>query len=344
MSLRDPRLFTSAGPTGQVADASASAPEPGLSLSPPAATVPGRRSGGVVALIVEGTGRSGHVLEAQLGDAGVRVERTSDLPTAPGLATAAAATAMIYLPPAGPDRLAGLTFLQRDPATAGLPIVVMDEMGGPEQAHAAYAAGADEHWPGFPDLRTARIRLTALSRGVIAERQRDEALRELAQVRARLSEATGRLAREQETDEVTGLPNRKRLLQQLDVEWRRARRNGSPLSLVLLEIDRPAGGQGLVEEARLIAVSAALRAVLRRGGDLLARFSDNQVAASLPEVGPDGAAAVAQALRSAALRCEPTLFFTMGIVTARPQESASNSADSLVAEAEASLRRVTRSS
>ncbi|HEY0711547.1 MAG TPA: hypothetical protein VGF45_02665, partial [Polyangia bacterium] len=210
MSLRDPRLFTSSAASGAVADA-AVATEPGLSLSPLAAPVPGRRAGGVVALIIEGTGRSGHVLEAQLGDAGLRVERTSDLASAPGLAAAAGATALIYLPPAGTDRLAGFETLQKDPATTGLPLVVMDEMGGPEAAHAAYAAGADEHWPGFPDLRTARIRLTALSRGVIAERQRDEALRELAQLRARLTEATGRLAREQDPDGVTGLPNPRRL-------------------------------------------------------------------------------------------------------------------------------------
>jgi diguanylate cyclase (GGDEF)-like protein len=338
-------LFTSTDVAGRSASATdVVAAEPGLSLSAQVSPVAARRSNAVVALIVEGTGRSGHVLEAQLGDAGLRVERTSDLASAPALAAAAGATALVYLPPAGTDRLQGMTLLQADPETAGLPIVVMDEMGGLEAAHAAYAAGADEHWPGFPDLRTARIRLTALSRGVIAERQRDEALRELAQVRARLTEATSRLSREQDTDAVTGLPNRRRLLGQLDVEWRRARRNGSPLSVVLIEIDHPAGSQELVEDSRLAAVATALRAVLRRGGDLLARFSDNQLAASLPEVGPDGAAAVAQALRTAALRCEPSLFFTMGIVTARPQESVSTSAEALIGEAEASLRRVARSS
>jgi two-component system chemotaxis family response regulator WspR len=302
-----------------------------------------RRSSGPVALIVEAGGGSGAAMEARLGaDGAIRCERAGSIERAAPLASACGATVILLLPPAGPssDRFEVLGLVHAQAATAALPIVVIDELGGPDDRRQAFAAGADDYWPGWPDPSEARARLFALSRGVIAERQRDELAREVSLVRGRLSEATSKLAKGQELDERTGLPTRKRLLEQMDVEWRRARRGGAPLSLVLIEVGRPGPGQRTsTDEERFVTISAALRTVLRRGGDLLARYSDNQLAAALPEIGPDGAAAVAQAMRHAAVAADPTLRFTTGIVTARPQESISDGPASLFAEAEESLSR-----
>jgi two-component system chemotaxis family response regulator WspR len=246
----------------------------------------------------------------------------------------------LLLPVSGSDRFEVLGLLHSCDATAGLPIVVIDEIGGAQDRRNAFAAGADDYWSGWPDPSEARARLFAMSRGVLAERQRDEALRELVATRARLGEANTRLAKGQDLDPSTGLPTRRRLMEQLEVEWRRARRGGGPLSVVLVEVERPGGGARTADdEQRLVRVAAALRAVLRRGGDLLARYSENQLAAALPEIGPEGAAAVAQALRHAALATDPSLNFTTGIVTGRPQESVADGATALVAEAEESLAR-----
>ena len=307
-----------------------------------AAAALARKGSGPVALIVEAGSASGVAMEARLGaDGAIRCER-APLDHAAPLATACGATVILLLPPTGPDRFEVLGALHGHPATASLPVVVIDEIGGADDRRHAFAAGADDHWSGWPDPLEARARLFALSRGVLAERQRDEALRELAVLRIRLGEATTRLAKGQDLDEATGLPTRRRLLEQLDVEWRRARRSGGPLSLILVEIDRAEGianPRSTEDESRFTHVAVALRGVLRRGGDLLARYAPNQLAAALPDIGPDGAAAVAQALRHAALGADPSLRFTTGIVTGRPQESVADGPTSLVAEAEESLTR-----
>jgi PleD family two-component response regulator len=309
-------------------------------LQAEAAALP-RRGAGPVALIVEAGGASGAAMEARLGaDGAIRCERARDVEHAGPLATACGATVILLVPAAGPDRFAALGGLRAKEATAGLPVIVVDETGGASDRLLAFAAGADDHWSAWPEPSEARARLFALSRAVLAERQRDEALRELVTTRARLGEANVRLAKGQDLDPSTGLPTRRRLMEQLEVEWRRARRGGGPLSLVLVEVERPGGGPRTAEdEARLVRVAVALRAVLRRGGDLLARYADNQLAAALPEIGPDGAAAVAQALRHAALATDPSLNFTTGIVTGRPQESVADGPAALVAEAESSLSR-----
>jgi PleD family two-component response regulator len=300
-----------------------------------------RRAAGPVALIVEAGGSSGAAMEARLGaDGAIRCERARDVEHAGPLAASCGATVILLLPPSGTDRFEILGSLRASEATAGLPVVVVDEIGGAHDRRDAFAAGADDHWSGWPDPSEARARLFALSRGVLAERQRDEALRELMTIRTRLAEANARLAKGHDLDPATGLPTRRRLMEQLEVEWRRARRGGGPLSLVLVEVERPGGGPRTADdEQRLVRVAVALRAVLRRGGDLLARYADNQLAAALPEIGPDGAAAVAQALRHAALATDPSLRFTTGIVTGRPQESVADGPSALVAEVEQSLAR-----
>ena len=235
------------------------------------ATALPRRGAGPVALIVEAGGPSGAAMEARLGaDGAIRCERACDVEQAGPLAGACGATVILLLPPAGGERFEVLGALHANDATAGLPIVVIDEIGGTQDRRNAFAAGADDYWQGWPDPSEARARLFALSRGVMAERQRDEALKELVNLRARLADANSRLAKGQDLDEATGLPTRRRLMEQLEVEWRRARRGGGPLSLVLVEVGRPGGGPRTPDdEQRLVRVSAALRAVLRRGGDLL---------------------------------------------------------------------------
>jgi two-component system chemotaxis family response regulator WspR len=302
-----------------------------------------RKAAGPVALIVEAGGGSGAAMEARLGaDGAIRCERARSVEHAAPLASVCGATVILLLPPPGSssERFEVLGTLHGQAGTAALPIVVIDEVGGAEDRRQAFAAGADDYWPGWPDPLEARARLFALSRGVIAERQREELARELGGLRSRLVEATSKLARSQDMDERTGLPTRKRLIEQLDMEWRRARRGGGPLSLVLIEVGRQSPGpRTATDEDRFVRIAAALRTVLRRGGDLLARYSENQLAAALPEIGPDGAAAVAQAMRHAAVAADPTLRFTTGIVTGRPQESVADGPVALIAEAEASLDR-----
>ena len=88
------------------------------------------------------------------------------------------------------------------------------------------------------------------------------------------------------TDALTGLPNRRQLMMQMETEVHRAARSGRPLSLALLDVDRfkaindghghPAG------DAVLQAVADELRRVTR-GGDVLGRFGGEEFAVLMPE-------------------------------------------------------------
>lgn len=111
------------------------------------------------------------------------------------------------------------------------------------------------------------------------------------------------LRRRSETDALTGIANRRRFHQALEMECLRYQRGHAPLSVLMIDLDRfkeindrfghPAG------DAVLQAIAAGMLACLRKT-DLLARFGGEEFAVLLPETGPDGAEVIAERLRAAA--------------------------------------------
>jgi diguanylate cyclase (GGDEF)-like protein len=107
------------------------------------------------------------------------------------------------------------------------------------------------------------------------------------------------------TDVLTGLPNRRQLMTQMETEVRRAARSCRPLSLALLDVDRfkaindthghPAG------DAVLQAIAAELRRVTR-GGDVLGRFGGEEFAVLMPETSLAKARQAGERLRAAIAR------------------------------------------
>ena len=102
------------------------------------------------------------------------------------------------------------------------------------------------------------------------------------------------------TDDLTGLANRRHFHQRAEDEYRRARRYGRPLSLVMLDLDgfkqvndrlgHQVGDEVLMEVARL-------GQPLVRSSDLWARLGGDEFALLLPETGREAAEALAQRLR-----------------------------------------------
>ncbi|MBP9034673.1 MAG: diguanylate cyclase [Pseudomonadales bacterium] len=120
----------------------------------------------------------------------------------------------------------------------------------------------------------------------------------LLDVQRRLEEANRELERVAHTDMLTGLANRRLLLARLEMEFSRARRHGTPLALLLIDLDRfkqvnDTRGH-LVGDAVLRATGAELRA-LTRPEDIPARYGGEELALLLTDTGADGA-------RTAALR------------------------------------------
>lgn len=105
------------------------------------------------------------------------------------------------------------------------------------------------------------------------------------------------------TDGLTGLANRRRLDQALCQEVARGARQGTCLSLILIDVDHfkayndryghPAGDRCLA------LVGQVVRDAVRRPGDVAARYGGEEMALVLPATDEVGAAKVAEALRLA---------------------------------------------
>ena len=117
-----------------------------------------------------------------------------------------------------------------------------------------------------------------------------------------LEEANRRLQQLSRTDGLTGVANRRHFDNALDEEWRRAARSGSPLALLLIDIDhfkRYNDTYGHQEgDQCLQLVAGALARCAARPGDLAARYCGEEFALILPNTDQDGACRVAARLRA----------------------------------------------
>ncbi|WP_243312987.1 diguanylate cyclase [Fundidesulfovibrio agrisoli] len=145
-------------------------------------------------------------------------------------------------------------------------------------------------------------------------RERRLALQELSKerellehrVEERTSElkiANDQLAELSLKDALTGLANRRRLDEALEVEFRRLHRSGKPLSLIMLDVDHfknfnDAHGHVAGDEC-LRRIGTLIGGMVCRSPDLAARYGGEEFAIILPETGSQGAAGMAERIRKA---------------------------------------------
>lgn len=146
------------------------------------------------------------------------------------------------------------------------------------------------------------------------------------------------------TDQLTGLPNRRALDAQLAEELRRARRDGSPLALLMVDIDHfkqvnDTHGHA-AGDAALRVVADRITAELRRPGDFAGRFGGEEFVVILPATPVEGARMRAERIRSL-MEASPIgtdgadmrLTVSVGIALSSPADSASE----LLTRADAAL-------
>jgi diguanylate cyclase (GGDEF)-like protein len=127
-------------------------------------------------------------------------------------------------------------------------------------------------------------------------------LEERNRAQQELKKATERLAGLATTDGLTGLANRRALDAALEDECRRANREMTPLSLLLLDVDHFKNyndhyGHVMGDDC-LRQVAAAVGKYARRPGDLAARYGGEEFAVLLPQEPGAAADARANALRA----------------------------------------------
>lgn len=104
-------------------------------------------------------------------------------------------------------------------------------------------------------------------------------------------------------DPLTGLANRRYFDEQKEVEFRRAMRANSPLSVLMCDIDefkRYNDTYGHAQGDRCLqAIAAHLVPLFKRAGELLARLGGEEFVVLLPNTGPEQAHALAERIRQA---------------------------------------------
>lgn len=180
------------------------------------------------------------------------------------------------------------------------------------------------------------------------ERQKQRLERIVAARTRELTLANARLQGLTLQDSLTGIANRRGFQDSLQAAWRGAERQGLPLTIGLLDVDRfkayndhyghPAGDRCLAR------IAAALAAALQRRGDMVARYGGEEFVVVLPGLQPDAVAAVGERLRRCVIAlalphadggAEGIVTISIGLATAVP--AGALVAEDLLAAADAQL-------
>ena len=128
----------------------------------------------------------------------------------------------------------------------------------------------------------------------------------------RLKQGREELERLSRTDGLTGLPNRRHLMETLEKEVRRAERNVRPFTLLMIDVDHfkrynDAFGHLAGDDVLKRLAGVLLAAV--RAADYAARYGGEEFTVVLPETPLDGALEVAERIR---VRMAEEVFGTKG--------------------------------
>jgi len=199
----------------------------------------------------------------------------------------------------------GYTMMQKfreHPPTAHVPIIVLSSREDPRDKSRAFASGAADYLVKLPDQVELVARVRAHSARYLTQQQRDAAYKELQELGRQLAEKNAILEQLSALDGLTGIANRRRFDIALDEEWRRARRDKTTLSLVLIDVDffkrfndhyGHLGGDDCLRQ-----VAAALAGEATRAGDLVARYGGEEFVVLLPRTDAPGTLVVAEAMRA----------------------------------------------
>jgi two-component system chemotaxis family response regulator WspR len=225
-------------------------------------------------------------------------------------------------------------FFRADPDLAVIPIIVLSSKEDPRDKSRAFAIGASDYLVKIPDKIELMARVRAHSRSYLAQLERDDAYKALAALKHQLEVKNAELSRLSTIDGLTGLANRRRFDEALELECRRARRENAPLALIMTDVDyfkkyNDSYGH-LGGDDCLRRIATVLTQGMRRPADLAARYGGEEFALVLPHTDLEGATVVAETVRkgvvalnllhaSSAVASHVTL--SLGIAILLPHES-----------------------
>ena len=165
--------------------------------------------------------------------------------------------------------------------------------------------------------------------------------RELKKRNDELFRANARIEKLTRTDPLTGLSNRRHLMERLELELARTRRSNSPLALAMYDLDKFKSVNDTYGHAAGDAVLKAFAEVMRsstRSVDLVARWGGEEFVLLFPETGQEEARIVVERTREAQARQTVledgrVVTVSFGLSVQGPEDTA----DALLSRADAAL-------
>ncbi|MBT8768562.1 response regulator [Metapseudomonas boanensis] len=269
------------------------------------ADMAGSTESAVMVLLVDDQAMIGEAVRRALGsEEGIDFHFCSDPNQAVAVARQIRPTVILQdLVMPGVDGLSLLSEYRQVPALRDVPIIVLSTKEEPSVKSAAFAAGANDYLVKLPDAIELVARVRYHSRSYVALQQRDEAYRALRESQQQLLETNLVLQRLMNSDGLTGLSNRRHFDEYLEMEWRRALREQSQVSLLMIDVDHFKGfndsfGHVAGDEA-LRRVADTIRDSCSRSTDLPARYGGEEFAMVLPGTAAGGARLLAEKVRRA---------------------------------------------
>jgi two-component system chemotaxis family response regulator WspR len=184
-----------------------------------------------------------------------------------------------------------------DPATQGIPIIVLSTKEEASVKSDAFLAGANDYLVKLPDRIELIARIRYHSAAFLSQLQRDEAYRALRKSQQELMEANLALQRLTNVDGLTGLSNRRYFEDYMETEWRQAIRMQEPVSLLMVDIDHfkqynDTYGH-LAGDEVLRRVAKTVQYCFRRPRDLTVRMGGEEFVVVMPLTPPDQLAMLA---------------------------------------------------
>lgn len=212
--------------------------------------------------------------------------------------------AVILLDTVMPD-MDGFTlcrFFRAHPRIRDKPVIMLASADEPPLKAQAFAAGADDCLVKLPDKIELVARLRYHAAAYLGKKAGGGANAALQAYRAVVDDLYGQVRALTRHDALTGLVNRRAFEEQCRDLWGLAMRNNLPISLIMMNLDGFASFNEYYGQPRADAclkeVAMLCRQKIRRPSDILARFTDDHFSALLPATHAEGAAHVAELLRS----------------------------------------------
>lgn len=231
----------------------------------------------------------------------------------------------------GMDGIEACRQIKSSPPFKDVPVIMVTAQTGLEDLKKAFQAGATDYIrkPYNRVELLARVRSSLSLKSEMDQRKARE--KELLEVTRLLEKANRELQDLAHLDGLTGIANRRRFEEYYGVEWRRAQRDFSALSLIMADIDYfKAYNDNYGHQAGddcLKKIAKNLQSGLRRAGDLVARYGGEEFITVLPGTGEKGAVTVAEVLRRGVItlaiphhysRVSDIVTISLGVATVLP--------------------------